>query len=347
MSVMDQAIIKDATNSDQTVQRIAPIRSSDRDLLSTPKCPESCFRQMEQDLNSRCTPVQPVPAGVEGDGQRRRMPPHRVSSWNRERDADFRRMEDIARDGLQVANLQSFVMAHLLVALTDESYAMGQSDRVQTVETLRELQHMSTRHFSTIAAQSLIARRACAAEALNFPDRRVLTGAPVGASLFGDDWERLLSEELARRQVAPPAPRKARKRKRRPLGPPAPPAPYAGAVPAPRSGRGDRRGRGSQGFAPATRGAPAPQQWTAQQLLAAAGTHAQAGTSYAPPASYQNRQGADHHRGRRGGDPGRGGSVEAAGALLAEDPSPPLDSPRAPTLAVGAVSSASPRSGRR
>lgn len=44
---------------------------------------------------------------------------------------------------------------------------------------------------------------------------------------------------------------------------------------------------------------------------------------------------------------GGGASVEAAGALLAEDPSPPLDSPRAPTLAVGAVSSASPRSGRR
>lgn len=98
-------------------------------------------------------------------------------------------MEDLARDGLQIANLQSFIMAHLLSALTSESYQMGQSDRVQTVETLKELQHMSTRHFSLIAAQSLVSRRACAAEALNFPDKRVLTGSPVGAYLFGDGLE--------------------------------------------------------------------------------------------------------------------------------------------------------------
>lgn len=77
MSVMDQAIARDTTSRDPTVQRIAPIPTSDRDLLSTPKCPESCFRQMEQDLNSRCIPVQPVPAGVDGDGQRRKMPPTR------------------------------------------------------------------------------------------------------------------------------------------------------------------------------------------------------------------------------------------------------------------------------
>lgn len=96
-------------------------------------------------------------------------------------------MEDLARDGLQIANLQSFIMAHLLSALTSESYQMG--DRVQTVETLKELQHMSTRHFSLIAAQSLVSRRACAAEALNFPDKRELTGSPVGAYLFGDGLE--------------------------------------------------------------------------------------------------------------------------------------------------------------
>jgi hypothetical protein len=53
MEVMEQAIDRETTVRDPVVQRISPIPASDMDLLSTPKCPESCFRQMEQDLNSR------------------------------------------------------------------------------------------------------------------------------------------------------------------------------------------------------------------------------------------------------------------------------------------------------
>ena len=47
--VMDQAISRGSVPRDPSLQKIAPSSASDADLLSTPKCPESCFRQMEVD----------------------------------------------------------------------------------------------------------------------------------------------------------------------------------------------------------------------------------------------------------------------------------------------------------
>ena len=300
--VMNQAVSRESVVRDPVVQRIAPVSGSDRDLLSTPMCPESCFRLMEQDLNSRCVPIQPVPAGVEGEGQRRRLPPRRVAGWNRDKDAELRRTEDLARDGIRLANLQSYILAHLLNALTNEDYVMRQSDRVQTVETLKELQHMSTRHFSLIAAQSLVSRRACAANALNFPDRRVLMGAPIGASLFGDRWDQLLQTELTRRQETPPPPKRSRKRKRGSMDPPAPQAPLGGAR---QASYGGRSGRGDRGRAPAALGAPVQQALTVQQL-AAVGISVQQRGSSGPPVRHRGQRGGGHGRGQRGGSRGRG-----------------------------------------
>lgn len=97
---------------------------------------------MEADQRSRCVPVQPVPLGV----PRKKAAPFRVESWNRARDTVKCRIEDLARDGLRVASLQSFVMAHTLRALTGDSVTMGQEERIQSLETLKELQHLSTRH---------------------------------------------------------------------------------------------------------------------------------------------------------------------------------------------------------
>ena len=169
-------------------------------------------------------------------------------------------MEDLSRDGLRAANLTTFVLAHLLTALTDDAHVMPVEERVQTVETLRELQHVSTRHFAQITAQSLVTRRACAAQALNFPDRRVLTGAPVSSSLFGDGWEAPLKSELKRRQEPPAFKKPSRKRKRQGVSRPssASVAPAAPSWIASRSGEGGR-GRG-RGQAPAALGAPPPSQ---------------------------------------------------------------------------------------
>lgn len=140
---------------------------------------------MEADQASRCVPVLPVPPGVEGDAARKKTEPFKVRQWDRQRDADLRRLEDMARDGLRVANLQSFVMAHLLRALTDDAFVLSQQERIQTIETLKELQHMTTKEFGAISAQSVLTRRACAAQALNFPDRKSLLGAPFGRPYTG------------------------------------------------------------------------------------------------------------------------------------------------------------------
>ena len=196
------AVAHEAATRDPLVTKLAPFRTVDEDIFVTPKCPESCFLQMEADQRSKCIPVQPVPAGVEGDSTRKKAAPFQVESWNRASDSDLRRMEDLARDGLRIANLQSFVMAHTLRALTDDSVSMDQEERVQSLETLKELQHMSTRHFAAIAAQSVITRRTCAIRALNFPDRRALMHAQFGSSLFGDEWETILQGELHRRRFA-------------------------------------------------------------------------------------------------------------------------------------------------
>ena len=199
--VQTRAVNKDSVARDPLVGKIMQGQKQDDDILVTPKCPESCFRQMEADTSSRCVPIQPVPSGVEGDAARKKTSPFRVAPWNRDKDSEMRRFEDIARDGLKVANLQTFVMAHLLRALTDDSFTVSQEERLQTLETLKELQHLSTRHLAMLCSQSVISRRACAASALNFPDRTALTGAPFGASLFGDNWESMLQTELSRRQA--------------------------------------------------------------------------------------------------------------------------------------------------
>lgn len=53
---------------------------------------------MSKDMNSRCTPLQPVPSGVEGEEARRRLPAFKVGAWNRDRDAVMREMEDVTQD---------------------------------------------------------------------------------------------------------------------------------------------------------------------------------------------------------------------------------------------------------
>lgn len=300
---MSQAIGREAAPRDPNVQRIAPISVHDRDLLSTPLCPESCFRLMEQDVHSRCTPVQPVPAGVEGEGQRKRLPSRKVAAWNREKDAELRKTEELARDGMQLANLQTYIMSHLLAALTDDSYVIDQADRVQTAETLKELQHLCTRQFSLIAAQSLVSRRSCAVDALNFPDRRTLMGAPIGVSLFGNRWEQLLEAEQTRRLENPPPRQRGKKRPRVSQ----PQAPSRGAP----MGRGRGRGGRGRGRAPAALGAPPPSnQSLSVQQLANLGIFVQGMESAGPPAQ---RRGQGRGRGQRGSGRGRGNASRGRG----------------------------------
>ena len=298
-NVEASAVAQEAATRDPLVSKLAPIRRGDEDVFTTPKGPESCFLQMEADQRSRCIPVQPVPAGVEGDSTRKKAAPFRVESWNRSGDADMRRMEDLARDGLRVANLQSFVMAHTLRALTDDSVVMGQEERVQSLETLKELQHLSTRHFAAIAAQSVITRRACASRALNFPDRRALMHAQSGATLFGNEWESLLQGELHRRKFAAEARLLRERRGGRAGQPPGRPAVRGG-----RSARG--RGRGGR---------------VAQAVTAAAGAlNAQfpavmgleeTGAALLPPGSFLPAPPAGGFR--RAGGAARGGAFRGRG----------------------------------
>lgn len=75
--VFRSAIERENVPRDASISRIAPLAPDDRDLLTTPLCPESCFHLMEADQNARCNPVKPVPAGVEGEGFRRGSLPTR------------------------------------------------------------------------------------------------------------------------------------------------------------------------------------------------------------------------------------------------------------------------------
>ena len=95
------------------------------------------------------------------------------------------------------------------------------------------------------------------------------------------------------------------------MGPPASPAPFAGAVPASTGGRGGRRDRGSRGRAPAVLG-PTCNGLYSNWQLAALGISVQERTST--------------------GQPARPMPIRAVVGAVA---SPPLDSPHAPTIAVG------------
>ena len=282
-----------AVGRDPRAAKLAPSREIDGDILSTPMCPESCFLLMKKDHNSRCDPLAPLPEGVEGGSNQRKAAAFRVNAWNKARDNDMRKIEDLSRDGLRVANLQTFVMAHVMRSLTDDSFTLTPSERLQALETLKELQHMSTRHLARITTQSVLTRRACAAEALNIQDQASLLAAPFGKSLFGEDWERIRTDEEARRQQATAAAAlKAKKRysvKAKPVNPKGWTEPQGSQYPPPQWGRG----RGGN-FYPAAAGAP-----TAHPVTA---------LGYPPAAPVQARQSWTREPAGRG----RGG-IEARG----------------------------------
>ena len=89
------------------IPRCIPARDEDLQSFTTPLCPEACFQRMEEDRNSQCTPLHPIPTGVESTGpSRKTIPPFRVSAWNRARDEELPKLESLARDGLRVSNAQ-------------------------------------------------------------------------------------------------------------------------------------------------------------------------------------------------------------------------------------------------
>jgi hypothetical protein len=87
--------------------KLLPSRDTDADVLDTPLCPEACFERMSGDKASRRSPLKPTPQGVQGpSSQRRSTTAFTVGTWNRSRDEDLRRLENLARDGVRVANTQ-------------------------------------------------------------------------------------------------------------------------------------------------------------------------------------------------------------------------------------------------